>query len=108
MKYIGVNGVLTEAAKAVIHVSDHGFLYGMGLFETFRTYKGVPFLLDRHLHRLQEGCRMLGIPFQLDEEQLTRHIQHLMVANGLDEAYIRYTVSAGEEVLGLPTGDYMS
>ncbi|URJ47767.1 aminotransferase class IV [Paenibacillus polymyxa] len=106
MKYIGVNGVLTEAAKAVIHVSDHGFLYGMGLFETFRTYKGVPFLLDRHLHRLQEGCRMLGIPFQLDEEQLTRHIQLLMVANGLDEAYIRYTVSAGEEALGLPTGDY--
>ncbi|WP_226002648.1 aminotransferase class IV [Paenibacillus sp. BJ-4] len=106
MKYIGVNGVLTEAAKAVIHVSDHGFLYGMGLFETFRTYKGVPFLLDRHLHRLAEGCRMLGIPFQPDEERLTGHIQGLMVANGLDEAYIRYTVSAGEEVLGLPSGDY--
>lgn len=106
MKYIGVNGVLTEAAKAVIHVSDHGFLYGMGLFETFRTYKGVPFLLGRHLHRLAEACRMLGIPFQPDEEQLTSQIQSLMAANGLDEAYIRYTVSAGEEVLGLPTGDY--
>ncbi|AUO06364.1 4-amino-4-deoxychorismate lyase [Paenibacillus jamilae] len=106
MRYIGVNGVLTEAAKAVIHVSDHGFLYGMGLFETFRTYKGVPFLLDRHLHRLEEGCRMLGIPFQPDEEQLTKHIQHLMAANGLNEAYIRYTVSAGEEALGLPSGDY--
>jgi 4-amino-4-deoxychorismate lyase len=106
MKYIGVNGVLTEAADAVIHVSDHGFLYGMGLFETFRTYEGVPFLLDRHLHRLAEGCRMLGIPFQPDEEQLTGHIQSLMAANGLNEAYIRYTVSAGEEVLGLPSGDY--
>ncbi|MDN4085225.1 aminotransferase class IV [Paenibacillus polymyxa] len=106
MRYIGVNGVLTEAAKAVIHVSDHGFLYGMGLFETFRTYNGVPFLLDRHLRRLEEGCRMLGIPFQPDKEQLTKHIQHLMVANGLDEAYIRYTVSAGEEALGLPSGDY--
>ncbi|MFT9371387.1 aminotransferase class IV [Paenibacillus polymyxa] len=106
MRYIGVNGVLTEAAKAVIHVSDHGFLYGMGLFETFRTYKGVPFLLDRHLHRLKEGCRMLGIPFQPNEEQLTKHIQHLMAANGLNEAYIRYTVSAGEEALGLPSGDY--
>ncbi|MGQ3481490.1 aminotransferase class IV [Paenibacillus sp. TY11] len=106
MKYIGVNGVLTEAADAVIHVSDHGFLYGMGLFETFRTYKGVPFLLNRHLHRLAEGCRMLGIPFQPNEERLTRHIQSLMVANGLDEAYIRYTVSAGEEMLGLPAGDY--
>ncbi|MGW8959290.1 aminotransferase class IV [Paenibacillus sp. NPDC055715] len=106
MKYIGVNGVLTEAADAVIHVSDHGFLYGMGLFETFRTYKGVPFLLDRHLHRLVEGCRMLGIPFQPDKNQLTGHIYSLMAANGLNEAYIRYTVSAGEEILGLPSGDY--
>ncbi|AET58327.1 aminodeoxychorismate lyase (4-amino-4-deoxychorismate lyase) [Paenibacillus terrae HPL-003] len=106
MKYIGVNGALTEAADAVIHVSDHGFLYGMGLFETFRTYKGVPFLLDRHLHRLAEGCQMLGIPFQLDKNQLIAHIQSLMTANGLNEAYIRYTVSAGEEVLGLPSGDY--
>lgn len=106
MKYIGVNGVLTEAADAVIHVSDHGFLYGMGLFETFRTYKGVPFLLDRHLHRLAEGCQMLGIPFQPDKNQLIAHIHSLMAANGLNEAYIRYTVSAGEEVLGLPSGDY--
>ncbi|MGG1616668.1 aminotransferase class IV [Paenibacillus sp. NRS-1782] len=106
MKYIGVNGALTEAADAVIHVSDHGFLYGMGLFETFRTYKGVPFLLDRHLHRLAEGCQMLGIPFQPDKNQLIAHIQSLMAANGLNEAYIRYTVSAGEEVLGLPSGDY--
>ncbi|WP_431085612.1 aminotransferase class IV [Paenibacillus sp. 8b26] len=106
MKYIGVNGVLTEAADAVIHVSDHGFLYGIGLFETFRTYKGVPFLLDRHLHRLAEGCQMLGIPFQRDKNQLTEHIHSLMVANGLNEAYIRYTVSAGEEILGLPSGDY--
>ncbi|WP_025684751.1 aminotransferase class IV [Paenibacillus maysiensis] len=106
MKYIGVNGALTEAADAVIHVSDHGFLYGMGLFETFRTYKGVPFLLDRHLHRLAEGCQMLGIPFQPDKNQLTEHIHSLMVANGLNEAYIRYTVSAGEEAIGLPSGDY--
>lgn len=106
MKYIGVNGVLTEAADAVIHVSDHGFLYGMGLFETFRTYKGVPFLLDRHLNRLAEGCQMLGIPFQPDKGQLTAHVQSLMAANSLNEAYIRYTVSAGEEVLGLPSGDY--
>ena len=27
----------------MISVYDHGFLYGMGLFETFRTYEGKPF-----------------------------------------------------------------
>ncbi|MDP4099205.1 aminotransferase class IV [Paenibacillus sp. P96] len=106
MKYIGMNGVLTDAAAAVVHVSDHGFLYGMGLFETFRTYNGLPFLLDRHLRRMSEGCRMLGIPFQMNEEEWTELISRLMEANGLKEAYIRYTVSAGEEAFGLPVGGY--
>lgn len=108
MKYIGINGVLKEASAAVVHVSDHGFLYGIGLFETFRTYGGVPFLPDRHLQRLAKGCKMLGIPFELDAEQWIRYIQCLMEANGLEDAYIRYTVSAGEEDLGLPAGDYRS
>lgn len=106
MKYIGMNGVLTDAAAAVIHVSDHGFLYGMGLFETFRTYNGQPFLLDRHLRRMSEGCRMLGIPFETDEKGLAELISRLMEANGLEDAYIRYTVSAGEEAFGLPAGSY--
>lgn len=43
MKYIGMNGGIVEAADAVIPVMDHGLLYGMGLFETFRTYQGKPF-----------------------------------------------------------------
>lgn len=106
MKYIGMNGVLTEAAAAVVHVSDHGFLYGMGLFETFRTYNGLPFLLDRHLRRMSEGCRMLGISFEADEKELAELISRLMKANGLVDAYIRYTVSAGEEAFGLPAGGY--
>ncbi|MFB5679103.1 aminotransferase class IV [Paenibacillus terreus] len=106
MKYIGMNGALTDAAAAVIHVSDHGFLYGMGLFETFRTYNGQPFLLDRHLRRMSEGCRMLDIPFEADEKGLAELISSLMEANELEDAYIRYTVSAGEEAFGLPAGGY--
>lgn len=43
MKYIGLNHTAVEAKDAVVSALDHGFLYGMGLFETFRTYGGVPF-----------------------------------------------------------------
>ncbi|WP_025678973.1 aminotransferase class IV [Paenibacillus massiliensis] len=107
MQMIGLNGVLTKAADAVIHVSDHGFLYGMGLFETFRTYRGRPFLLDRHLRRLEEGCQLLGIPYTSDEASLSRLIAQLMAANDLQDAYVRYTVSAGEYALGLPGTDYL-
>ncbi|AHV95009.1 aminotransferase class IV [Paenibacillus sabinae] len=106
MNYIGVNGGVVDAADAVVSVRDHGFLYGIGLFETFRTYGGKPFLLERHLERMAEGCRQLGIPFEPDIDGLTEWTLKLMERNGLQEAYIRYTITAGEDVLGLPAGDY--
>ena len=106
MKYIGINNGVVDAKDAVVSALDHGFLYGMGLFETFRTYDGVPFLLDRHLRRLAAGCRELGIPFEQDRERLLLWIKRVMDKNGLEDAYIRYTVTAGEDILGLPAGDY--
>jgi 4-amino-4-deoxychorismate lyase len=106
MNYIGLNQEIVEAKDAVVSALDHGFLYGMGLFETFRTYGGVPFLLRRHLDRLADGCRQLGIPFEGDEASLRKWIRQVMDANELQEAYIRYTVTAGEDILGLPAGNY--
>lgn len=108
MTFIGMNYSIVDAMNAKVSVMDHGFLYGMGLFETFRTYGGVPFLLDKHLQRLSEGCRYMGIPYEIDLEETSEWIASVMKANDLEEAYIRYTVSAGENVLGLPTDDYRS
>lgn len=107
MKFIGLNGKVVPAAEAMVSVLDHGFLYGMGLFETFRTYGGRPFLLTEHLKRMQEGCRAAGIAARLDERQAAAHIAELLEANGLADAYIRYTVTAGEAEFGLPSADYV-
>ncbi|WP_308637067.1 aminotransferase class IV [Paenibacillus silvisoli] len=103
---IGWNGSIISQEEAVISFYDHGFLYGMGLFETFRTYGGEPYLLERHLTRLAEGCDSLGIRCKLDAAELRSWLRELMAANELPEAYVRLTVTAGEGVLGLPTGDY--
>lgn len=106
MNYIGVDGVPTPVDQAVISVRDHGFMYGIGLFETFRTYGGRPFLLERHLDRLMAGCRALGIGYQAHLDRVKAEIVELLKLNGLAEGYIRYTVTAGEGPLGLPAGDY--
>src|SRR5687767_8987041 len=98
---VALNGSAVDASEAVISVYDHGFLYGIGLFETFRTYKGKPYLLDRHLSRLQSGCEQLGISYRADLEALTALIRELLAANGLEDGYVRLTVSAGEGELGL-------
>ncbi|MDK8194556.1 aminotransferase class IV [Paenibacillus sp. UMB7766-LJ446] len=107
MKYAAINGELVNMAAAVVPVTDHGFLYGLGLFETFRTYQGAPFLLERHLERMASGCRELGIPFTVTAAEVTDWISNLLLANELQDAYVRYTVSAGEAPLGLPSGDYV-
>ncbi|WP_404361927.1 aminodeoxychorismate lyase [Marinobacter sp.] len=52
------------AEAADIPASDRGLAYGDGLFETIRVFNGQPSLLLRHLDRLREGARRLGIPLQ--------------------------------------------
>ncbi|MCK9859256.1 aminodeoxychorismate lyase [Paenibacillus sp. ATY16] len=103
---IGLNGTVMESGEAVISVYDHGFLYGMGLFETFRTYGGQPYLLERHMKRLAEGCEAIGIRYKPDLDALRKMIAALLKENGLAEGYIRLTVTAGTGELGLPSGDY--
>lgn len=106
MKYVSLNGQVIATDQAVVSVMDHGFLYGMGLFETFRTYNGQPFLLNQHLTRLSNSCESLGIMWNESVDHVQKQIQDLMYANELTEAYIRYTVSAGTDILGLPSGAY--
>lgn len=103
---VGWNGKTVQAREAVISVYDHGFLYGLGLFETFRTYGGRPYLLERHLDRLRGGCLELGIRFEMSADEVIAWTRELLRENGLTDGYVRLTVSAGEGALGLPTGDY--
>ena len=104
---VAFNGKVTEANHAVVSVSDHGFLYGMGLFETFRTYGGEPFLLERHFDRLQAGCEQLGMMWSRPtREKAQELIDRMLAALGCHDAYIRWSVSAGEAPLGLPAEPY--
>ncbi|SDO94121.1 4-amino-4-deoxychorismate lyase [Paenibacillus sp. yr247] len=103
---ISLDGKLIDEQQAVVSVYDHGFLYGLGLFETFRTYNKEPFLLPEHLKRLTDGCHELGIVYKPNIERTQKLINELLHANHLQDAYIRYSISAGVEALGLPSGDY--
>ncbi|MGH8558854.1 MAG: aminodeoxychorismate lyase [Methylococcales bacterium] len=57
-----VNGHESE----LISVSDRGFQYGDGLFETLAVENGEPQFLVRHLERLRIGCERLAIEFPGD------------------------------------------
>jgi 4-amino-4-deoxychorismate lyase len=103
---ISLNGSLCDEKEAVVSVYDHGFLYGMGLFETFRTYQGKAFLLQEHLERLKQGCRELSIELNTEMLYWTQQVSLLLAANHLEDGYFRISVSAGTELLGLPSEPY--
>lgn len=100
-RLVYINGQLVEHEKATIHVYDHGFLYGDGVFEGLRIYAGKVFKLREHLLRLFESAAhiCLGIPLSLEE--LTLAVEHTVAANKRDDGYIRLIVTRGVGNLGL-------
>ncbi|WP_421382589.1 aminodeoxychorismate lyase [Bacillus salacetis] len=104
--YLFFNGEILPKEEAKISPFDHGFLYGMGLFETMRTYNGHPFLLDDHLVRLQSGLNMLNIKLDLKALDIPDVIASLSEKNGLPDSYLRLNISAGDGEIGLRTAPY--
>ena len=91
-----INGEIVNQDKAQVPASDRGLLYGYGLFETMRSYKGRVFCLDRHLSRLVNSAGVLGIRDALEPQKLEVGVLRTLKASGLDDARIRLTVTAGE------------
>ncbi|ADH97622.1 aminodeoxychorismate lyase [Salisediminibacterium selenitireducens] len=105
--YIKVNGTIIPEEEARISPLDHGFLYGMGLFETFRTYDGHPFLLDEHMKRLREGADEMNIQLPAyDRQDVVETIRALLAANKNRDLYFRWNVTAGHGGVGLTAEPY--
>lgn len=82
---------------------DHGFLYGIGVFETFRLYEGKPFLLDWHMDRLYSALEQLKIELELTKSEVLAILDRLLQLNqppSLD-AKVRLNISAGPGGSGL-------
>ena len=81
---------------AELSVRDRGLAYGDGLFETLAVRAGTPRLLERHLARLEEGCRRLAIP--LDAAALRQEL--LAFCAALGDGVAKLIVTRGEGLRG--------
>ncbi|WHX71753.1 aminodeoxychorismate lyase [Bacillus altitudinis] len=94
---IYLNGQYIEEKDATLSPFDHGFLYGIGVFETFTSLAGQVFLLDWHLERLNQSLRDLCIESTI-EKPFVLDIIHTLINQNLitgGHARIRFNVSAG-------------
>lgn len=106
---ICVNGELVPEEKAVLPAKDMGILYGYGLFETVKVYKGRPLFWGEHLRRLQKSCIAVNINLPFTAAQISEMVFKTITANKVREGALRVTVTAGENaenrVLGTSIGN---
>ncbi len=93
--FIYFNGKIVSSEECVVSPLDHGFLYGHGLFETMRSYKGRVFRLLDHMKRMETSAGYLGWPILPDREVFAEAVDSVLAANNLPDASVRLTVSRG-------------
>lgn len=97
-----VNGELMPPDEPAISPLDRGFLYGEGLFETMRAYRGRVFRLADHLDRLITAAGELDFT-PPSADALGNAVEEAVDAGGIKDATVRLTVTPGLAALADPT-----
>ncbi len=100
--WVFLNDRFVPESEAKVSVFDYGFLYGDGLFETFRSYSGKIFALRQHLDRLSISANTLQLKIPHRDilkkrlyETLERNQRQNQLQNQRNDALIRLTVTRG-------------
>jgi len=98
---IYIDGEYYPKSQAKISVFDHGLLYGDGVFEGIRAYKGVVFKLKEHIDRLYNSAKAIMLDIPLTKEEMVNAVLETLRKNNMQDAYIRLIVTRGVGDLGL-------
>lgn len=91
-----INGQFVDAAEAKVGFFDAGFQHGIGLFETMLARDGAVLRLEEHLERLATSARELRLFDPLRVEPLAEAVHMCLAQNGMRDARIRITLTAGD------------
>ena len=98
---VSIDGKLVEASEACVPVSDHGFLYGDGIFEGIRVFASRIFRLDAHLARFDAVARAVGLELPGGIARVRTILLDTVRAHGGPEAYVRLIATRGDGPLGI-------
>jgi branched-chain amino acid aminotransferase len=98
---VWIDGRVVDAGEARVPVTDHGLLYGDGIFEGIRIYGRAIFRLDDHLHRFGSAARAIGLELPVDLAGIAKILLETARAFDEDEAYLRLVATRGDGSLGV-------
>ena len=90
---IAIDGAIVADADATISVLDRGFLYGDGLFEVLRTWRGIAVDLEAHLDRLAGSAALLELA--IDRAAIAQTVNALLSHTTGDQR-LRIVVTRGQ------------
>jgi branched-chain amino acid aminotransferase len=100
-RQIYISGKFFPQEDAKISVFDHGLLYGDGVFEGLRSYRGKVFRLDEHIRRLYESAKAIWLEIPMSPDEMCDAVNESVRINKIDDGYIRLVVTRGAGTLGL-------
>jgi branched-chain amino acid aminotransferase len=100
-----VNGKYVPETEAVVSVFDRGFLIGDSAYDTTRTFRHIPFKLDRHIERLFKSLKYAAIDLGLSKEDVTQIALEVLRRNSRllnpdEDYYLSLRVSRGRQSYG--------
>lgn len=98
---IWMDGKLVDEADAKVSVFDHGLLYGDGIFEGIRFYKGRVFRLEEHIDRLFDSARAILLKMPRNHAEICTVVLETIAVNGLQDGYVRLLMTRGCGGLGM-------
>jgi branched-chain amino acid aminotransferase len=100
-RQIYINGKFVPQEEAKISVFDHGLLYGDGVFEGLRSYRGKVFRLRQHIARLYESAKAIWLQIPISQDAMCDAVNEAVRVNKIEDGYIRLVVTRGAGTLGL-------
>jgi branched-chain amino acid aminotransferase len=100
-RQVYINGKFVPQEDAKISVFDHGLLYGDGVFEGLRSYRGKVFRLREHIVRLYESAKAIWLEIPISQDEMRDAVSEAVHVNKLDDGYVRLVVTRGAGTLGL-------
>ncbi|HVC86417.1 MAG TPA: aminotransferase class IV [Gaiellaceae bacterium] len=94
---------LVDPEEPVFRADDEALLRGGVAFETIRTYGGIPFLLDRHIHRFRFSIGALALPPAQGIEELVAAVVEAVPSEHVLRLYRTEQVLVATAA-GLPEG----
>jgi branched-subunit amino acid aminotransferase/4-amino-4-deoxychorismate lyase len=111
MQFINFNGNILPSDQQILNVSNRGFRYGDGLFESMRYMNGVLKFPELHIDRVQKGMRVLKLDNSsyIDSWFLREKVDELARRNKTGpDARFRLTIFRDSEGLYSPLSNKMA